>query len=70
MTCLKKIQEAIYSLELTGKEASILRAFTGKATGGGPGFRLACNIHSAIAREEVEPDRTNLFQGHFDEEKK
>ena len=70
MVYINKVQEATYSLELTEKEMSILRTFTGKTTGSGPGFRLACNLHSAIAREGIEHDKTILFQGHFEEIKK
>ena len=70
MVYIKKIQEAMYSLELTEKEMSILKAFTGKTTGSGPGFKLVCNLHSAINVAGIEHDETILFNGHFEEIKK
>ena len=70
MIRLNKVQEAIYDLELTESEASILRAVAGKTTGEGPGFKFICNLHSAIAKAGIEPDKTILFEGHFEKDRK
>ena len=58
-------QDAIYSLELTEKEAGILKIIIGKIGGGGPGRKFIDDLYAALI--DIEPADALIigFSGNF-----
>ena len=62
---IQPTQETIYSLELTEKEAGILKTIIGKILGGGPGRKFIDDLYDALI--DIEPADALIigFSGNF-----
>ena len=62
---IQPAQETIYSLELTEKEAGILKTIIGKIGGGGPGRGFADGLYDVLVDIESADSLRIGFSGNF-----
>ncbi len=58
-------QDAIYSLELTEKEAGILKTIIEKISGGGPGRKFIDDLYDVLIDIESADSAKIGFSGNF-----